>query len=299
VTLGASLWATDSLFRAKVAHSYSVLAIVLMNHLLLLPPALVLGYQSRHELRRIKWPTWLSLAVIGGGGSVAATVAFTLAFVSTNNYSVPVLVQKLQPCFAFVLARILLGEALPRRFWWFASLGILGAYLLAFGASTGSWQQLGQENLSVFGYALVAAAIWGASTVLGRLALRGLSFKALTAARFILGTAAATLALAASPTGLSTLVATLAKLSHADGWAFVGMAYLSGLIPMLIYYRGLATTTASVATLCELSFPLMALSLNWLILGARLDAIQLTGAVLIVVAITSASWRSAATSARA
>ena len=158
VALGAALWATDSLFRSGVAHSYPAIVVVLMNHLLLLPPALFLGMRHWTELKRLRPAQWLSLVVIGGGGSVAATVAFTLAFSRASNYSVPVLMQKLQPCFALGLARLLLRESLPRYFGWLALLGIGGAYLLSFGTK-GDWSSFGQEDLSVVGYSILALSL--------------------------------------------------------------------------------------------------------------------------------------------
>jgi len=288
VALGAALWATDSLFRSSVAHSYPALVVVLMNHLLLLPVALLLGYRHRAELTRLSWAQWLSVTIIGGGGSVAATVAFTLAFSRATNYSVPVLMQKLQPCFALVLARVILKESLPRYFGWLALLGIGGAYLLSFGLR-GSWESLASEDLGVVGYSLLAAATWGACTVFGRLALRGLSFPAVTAARFILGSACAVVALGIFTPDAIKEVAKLGTISAGDARAFAGMAYLSGLLPMLIYYRGLQTTPASVATLCELSFPLVAVILNWIWLGSALNLGQLLGAALVVTAITLVS----------
>lgn len=285
VTLGASLWATDSLFRAPVAKEYAPLFIVFMNHLLLLPPSLWLLGRNWTEVRSLNWRQCLALALIAGGGSVLATVAFTQAFVVAANYSVPVLIQKTQPCFALLLARIILGESLPRRFWQLALLALGGAYLLSFG-TTSPMAIVSGQDLSAMSLALLAAATWGSCTVLGRLVVRELSFSTVTAIRFVLGSVCAAAGLAVSSDwsqlrqGFTTLIP-----SH---WSpFIGMAYVSGLIPMLIYYRGLKTTPASIATLCELSFPVLAVALNWSLLGSALNLSQLLGAGLVVFAITA------------
>ena len=55
------------------------------------------------------------------------------------------------------------------------------------------------------------------------------------------------------------------------------LALLPGLIAMLFYYRGLRTTPAPVATLAELAFPATALIVNYVALGATVDAAQLSG----------------------
>ena len=51
VVLGASLWATDALFRVPVTHRYSPLLIVTINHVFLLVPALFILRNQREALR--------------------------------------------------------------------------------------------------------------------------------------------------------------------------------------------------------------------------------------------------------
>jgi drug/metabolite transporter (DMT)-like permease len=46
---------------------------------------------------------------------------------------------------------------------------------------------------------------------------------------------------------------------------------------MLLYYRGLRTTPAPVATLAELAFPATALIVNYFALGATVSGAQLLG----------------------
>ena len=261
-----------------------------MNHLLLLPPSLWLLWEQRAEVRRLTKGQWLALAIIGGGGSVLATVAFTRAFMVSTNVSVPVLIQKTQPCFALLLARTLLGESLPRSFWLLALVAFVGAYLLSFGTMSPS-AILSAMDLGAIGLAFLAAATWGSCTVIGRLVVKNLSFATVTALRFVLGSIAAACALYLSPEWQQSLNASSENfMLH---WRpFAGMAYLSGFVPMLIYYRGLQTTKASVATLCELSFPLVAVALNWILLGASLSWSQLVGGGLVVLAVTTLAWRS-------
>lgn len=51
---------------------------------------------------------------------------------------------------------------------------------------------------------------------------------------------------------------------------------------LTIYYRGLRTTPASMATLAELAFPLSALTLNYLLFGATVVPTQALGIGLLV-----------------
>ena len=58
---------------------------------------------------------------------------------------------------------------------------------------------------------------------------------------------------------------------------FTLIALFPGLIAMLLYYRGLRTTPAPVATLAELAFPATALIVNYFALGATVSGAQLLG----------------------
>jgi len=70
-------------------------------------------------------------------------------------------------------------------------------------------------------------------------------------------------------------------------WFFVFMtAIVAGFISLLIYYYGLRSTKASVATLCELAFPFAAVIVNWKFLGATLSAMQIVGGAILLFAIT-------------
>jgi len=281
VALGAALWATDSVFRAAVAPRYSALFIVFLNHCLCLLPALPVLVSRRRTLRAFLPRDWLALAFISVLGSVVAMVFFTKAFATASNYSVPVLVQKLQPLFAIALARGLLKERVGRLFPLWAVLACGGAYLVSFGFGN-AFDALQPKEATAVLYALLAAAIWGATTVAGRFLLGGRDFLFVTAARFTFGTVFIFL--------LCWLSGELAPLSSAirdDLGDFLGMAFLSGLLPLLIYYLGLQSTPASLATLCELAFPLAAIVINWIFLQSPLTAGQLAGAAVLFAAITA------------
>ena len=63
------------------------------------------------------------------------------------------------------------------------------------------------------------------------------------------------------------------------------MALVPGILALLAYYKGLGSTTASVATLAELCFPVTAVLLNWIALGTSLYPPQLFGTTLLVAAL--------------
>ena len=75
------------------------------------------------------------------------------------------------------------------------------------------------------------------------------------------------------------------------GWGdapwLIALALVPGLIALLLYYRGLERTTASTATLAELSFPATALILNAIAFGVHLGSLQVLGLVILVGTVTA------------
>ena len=55
-----------------------------------------------------------------------------------------------------------------------------------------------------------------------------------------------------------------ANYSWSDTPLYLAIALIPGLFPMLLYYRGLASTLASLATLAELAFPITGILVNLL-----------------------------------
>jgi drug/metabolite transporter (DMT)-like permease len=60
------------------------------------------------------------------------------------------------------------------------------------------------------------------------------------------------------------------------------MALLSGLFGMWLYYRGLGRIRAQHATLVEMTFPVFAAVINWVVLDMTLTPYQIAGAMLLV-----------------
>lgn len=287
VALGAFLWATDSIFRSDVVKSYSPLFIVFLNHALCLVVALPTLLARPRVFRGISRRDVFALAFIATLGSALAAVMFTRAFATTSNFTTPILIQKLQPLFAITLAHLILKEQLNRRFALWATLATFGAFLVTFGW-TPPWQLIATGEAEPALYALGAAAIWGATTVFGRQLLAERDFVFVTAARFTF--AAVFIAMLVAMTeGFGAMPMALSN----DLGPFLGMAFVSGLAPLALYYLGLKTTPASVATLCELAFPLAAILLNWIVLDSPLGPAQLAGAAILLAAITALTLENA------
>ncbi|MBA9085491.1 drug/metabolite transporter (DMT)-like permease [Fontibacillus solani] len=277
VVLGAALWGVDPLFRLILLKSMTSAQIVLLEHVII---ALCVGptlWKNRRELLGVKWKQIGALLFISWGGSALATILFTSGLANGNANAV-LLLQKLQPLFAIIMARFILKERLPRYFSLLFLIALGGTYLLTFGFNIplGHWSEFVQIGSLL---SLGAAALWGGSTVMGRMMVGQMKYETVTALRFILALpllmaitwnegAAWTLPTEAGPLSLLSI-------------NLLGQALLPGLLSLLVYYKGLTTTKASVATLAELSFPMVGVLLNWIAFQQMVTVAQICGFVLI------------------
>ncbi len=289
VFLAAMLWATDAPFRVFLTQGLSSNFIVLGEHLIDVLFVLPILFYSWRSLRELSLKQWGAVAFIAICGSALASIAFTQAFHYVNP-SVALLLQKLQPLIAISLAALFLKEELSPRFWIFAALALAGAYLISFpGLSPQVYAgETFNPNTTGVVLALVAAAFWAASTVLGRYMLASIDFKLMTALRFSI---AFGFLLALNAWQGSFPAA--GQFSATDALYIAIIAVVSGVVSLFIYYRGLSTTPASVATLAELGYPLAAVFINWLFIpGSALVPMQLVGAVILLGAVWGLSQRS-------
>jgi drug/metabolite transporter (DMT)-like permease len=279
VIVGSALWGTDALFRRPLTGFLSPVTIVLLEHIVLLLvmfPAIV---RNRREFKSLGVRDYSLLLIIALGGSVAATSLFTFA-IKYGNPSVIILLQKTQPLFTVLLARLFLKERPAKWFWpWFAA-AIGGAYLISNPQlDPGSAAHPGHPAILLS--AIGAAALWGSATVCGRHMVSRVTTPFLTGLRFLFALPALLILYWLQPVSGQTLPKTLTSAS-----TVIAMALIAGLAALLLYYQGLRSTSASVASVCELSFPITAVALNWLVLGARLSAVQLCGSAILITSVT-------------
>jgi drug/metabolite transporter (DMT)-like permease len=269
VAVGASMWGTDGALRAPLVARWSPWTIVLYEHLILSAVVILPLWRRRAAIRRIPRRGWIAVVGVSWGGSALATLAFTAAF-QYGNPDVVVLLQKTQPLWALLAAGTLLGER-PR-----ASLAplsisaLLGTYLLSFGWIDPA-HALGGAQGRAAALALTAAALWGGATALGRLSLRHTQPDTLTGLRFVVAVPLL-VAIAASHGALAAPAS-----GQAEWVRLLLLALIPGLLGLLLYYRGLERTPASIATFAELAFPATALVVNYFALGATIDGAQILG----------------------
>ena len=283
IALGAAMWGTDGVLRFPLTQGWQPSTIVLFEHVALTLMVLPILLRSKGALRSIPLRGWLAVAAVAWGGSAIATLLFTAAY-QGGNPDVVILLQKTQPLWAVATAALVLGERPRRLMVPVALVALFGAYLLSFGWSSPAAAFAGAAGRSAL-LALGAAAIWGAATVFGRLGLRHVGATTFTALRF-----AGALPLLAVIAVAQSAVAPPHGATGADWLRIVVLALLTGLVGMWLYYRGLRTTPASLATFAELAYPATALVLNAIFLGQVIDAVQVAGFVVITAAIAALRW---------
>lgn len=300
IGVAAMLWGTDTLFRVPLLAHLDTdpvvrsVQLVFAEHAILAIAVVPIVWAAWREIRRLRRAQWVAIAVIGAGASGLATVFFTLSF-TYGHFIETLLLQKTQPLIAIVLATLWLGERLPPRSYLWVPVAVLGAYLLAIPDPLHperAWQDF---HVAAALTAIGAATLWGAGTVLGRYALAGVRFPTLTALRFI--TALPALGVVLWAMGGA---AAFGRYRAGDLPLYLGVALLPGLVAMLLYYRGLASAPASMATLAELAFPITGVLVNVFLVTPpqTITAWQIAGTAVLWIAIAALDLENARRPAR-
>ena len=150
---------------------------------------------------------------------------------------------------------------------------------MTFGLSLPSINE-SDKTLLAAAFALLAAFSFGSSTVLSKRALRNVSFEMGTYLRFALTTIV--MLIIASVTQSIT---SIGDITTSQLLVFFLIAFTTGGTAIFLYYYGLKRITASVAAICELAFPLVAIILEYLVHGNILGPVQWVGVLILLYSI--------------
>lgn len=285
VIIAAALWGIDGIVLRPALYSLPVPIVVLIESsivALILSPIFMKQYPKLKLLDRKDWLAFLGVALFGGAiGTMAITKA--LFYVNFVNLSIVILIQKLQPVFALTFAAFLLKERLPKIFFLWAALAITGAYFMTFGISLPD-MGTGNKTIIAAGFSLIAAISFSSSTVFSKRALRNVGFEMGTYLRFLLS--AVIMFVIASIMGD---IKSIVNVSASQWLVFLLIAFTTGGAAIFLYYYGLKKITASVATICELAFPLTAVVLEYFLRGNILNPVQWLGVILLIFSIIKVS----------
>ena len=281
VILAASLWAVDGIVLRPSLYNLPVTLVVFIESAvvaLLLTPFMYKYFDDVKKLTLKDWLAYLGVAILGGAiGTMAITKA--LFYVNYVNLSIVILIQKLQPVFAISLAAIFLKENQPREFFIWAALAIIGAYFMTFGLHIPNIFAGDKTTMAAL-FALLAALSFSSSTVLSKRALKNVSFELGTYLRFAITSVIMLIIVVASGT-----LNSVADVSTKQIYIFILIAFTTGGPAIFLYYYGLKRIPASVASICELAFPLTAVILEFTLRDNILSPIQWAGALILLFSI--------------
>ncbi|WP_027129462.1 DMT family transporter [Fusobacterium perfoetens] len=279
VCFAASLWGFDGIVLTPRLHQLSVPFVVFILHFI--PFLFMSCFFGKEEIKNIKkLPKkdifyYFCIGLFGGSlGTISIVKALFL--VNFQHLTVVTLLQKTQPIFALILARIILKEKLSKNFFFLTFLAMIGGYIMTFEFalphSSGSGNILSASLL-----ALLAAFSFGSSTAFGKRILTNSSFRTALYTRFLF-------------TSIITFIITLFKgdlvyftrVTSFQWLIFITIMLTSGSMAIMIYYRGLRYIDASVATICELAFPISSVVFDYIFNGRLLTGQQFIGAVILV-----------------
>jgi drug/metabolite transporter (DMT)-like permease len=300
IIIAALLWAFDGLIRQ---HLYTLppITIIFYEHLigLIILSPFVFKYVLRTKLTKREWWLVVLIAILSG---LLGTLWFTTALGKVHfiTISVVFLLQKLQPIFAISTARIFLKEKLDKRYIKWALLAILSAYFVTFANGVVNFQT-GEGTIIAALYALGAAFAWGSSTTFSKMLLvgkvdpirgregsqrpsasNGVDFKVSTFYRFLftLIFALPFLLLFGRTSAGGLAIPTISQLG-----LLVLIAVSTGMVALLIYYKGLAKTPVHISTILELTFPFVAILLDFVVNHTVLSVSQWFFAIVLVFSI--------------
>jgi len=276
VIFAALLWSLDGLLRQELYH-ISSFVIVALEHSIGALIFLPLLFKSIPKIKKLGQRGWISIFWVSICGGILGTYFYTkaLSFVNYIDLSVVVLIQKLQPLFAISLAGVILKEKLSKRFMFLAIIAMFGGYLVTFGNKPfGNWDD---KSTIASLCALLASFCWGSSTVLGKHALKQLTFEVVTGMRLFITAIIALIIIAYSGSFSDVL-----NLRPENYTTIIIIVFSTGTIALSIYYYGLQNLAASHTTIYELAWPLSAVFIDWTLKGKTLSLVQIVGALILL-----------------
>jgi drug/metabolite transporter (DMT)-like permease len=281
ICFSAMLWGLDGIVLTPQLYNLDLGLVVFILHAL---PFVIMNLFLYREYRLLKDFSrkdliYIFLVALMGGAIGTMAIVRALFLVEFRDLTIVVLLQKLQPVFAIILAAILLREKIKKNFLLWASLAIVAGYFLTFGLQLPDLKT-GSKTPLAAAYSLLAAFSFGSATVLSKGVLHRISFQAATFYRY----------------GFTTLIMLVFVLITgslegftsitSNNWIiFLIITFTTGSGAIFLYYYGLRKVKAMVATMCELCFPLSAIMFDYLFHGKILTPVQWVSAAVMLLAI--------------
>ncbi len=285
ISLASMLWGLDGVVLTPRLSNLNVIFVVFILHAI---PFLFMNlflYPRYKEISKLDKTAILSLIAVSVFGGAVGTIAIVKALfiVNFHQLSVVVLLQKLQPVFAIILAAVFLREKLTKHFLYWGSIAIMAGYFLTFGLNKPNIHA-DANTIKAAMLSILAAFSFGSSTVFSKNILKKVGF--ITATFFRYGTA---FLLLLPVIIISGLFSQITQMTETNWLIILIISATTGSGAIFLYYNGLKYVKASVSTISELFFPISAILFDYIINGNILSPIQWISAAVMIFAIIKAS----------
>lgn len=285
IVIAATMWGIDGILLTPRYFSYGffdVKFIVFASHLV---PTIILSILFFGEYKKIKYfekNDFIYYGLIALFGGTIGTLSIVKALQLSNfSLSLVTVIQKMQPIFAVILAYFLLNEKPKKRFYIIFVITLISLYFLIFGLNNPTL--LPKNNLSAAFYSLLAAVSFGSSTVFGKKIVNKFSFVTTTFYRFLFTTIISGILLVIF--SKSSIESARIYFSNSNIYTLTIIIAVYSLSAILLYYKGMITTKATYATICELAYPLSSVIVEAIVFKRILSSVQLLFAAILVISI--------------
>ncbi len=289
IAIAATLWGFDGIVLTPGLYNLDVKFVVFILHFL---PFMLMSLFLYKRLKYFKFLNTqeklaLFLVALFGGALGTIFIVKALFLVNFKSLSIVVLLQKLQPVFAILLAAIILKEKPKKHFLLWAFIALIAGYFLTFGLTIPHIDK-NKNTIMAAGLAVLAAFSFGSSTVFSKKILNKLDFVTATYFRY----------------GMTTFIMFFIVLLTGHLWDFylvtsknwiyiIIIILTSGLGAIFLYYYGLKKVKAILSTIMELFFPVSAIFFDYVFNNHILSTVQWISAIILIAAIIKINWDNA------
>lgn len=222
---------------------------------------------------RIARTEWLRLLALGLVGHTFYQILFISGIARTTAGN-SALILAMVPLFVAILGAVLRLDVLTPRTWGGIALAFAGLFVLIF---AGGRLRLDARTLAGDGLTLLCSIAWASYTVFSRPFLTRMSPLRLTALTLLLG---------APPLALVSLPQLLAQPWGRVSWpVWAALAYSSIFaiaLGYVVWYRSVQRVGGARTAVYSNLIPVVALGSAWILLGERLNLLQIAGAVVVL-----------------
>jgi drug/metabolite transporter (DMT)-like permease len=302
ILVATLIWASDSLLRVEL-YKIPAIVVVFLEHFFGLITFIFVYKNYLKDLLHLTSNQKLAMLWTGVFAGTLAGLFYTsgLVLVLFASLSVVVLMQHLQPIWGIIAARIVLKEKITPLFIGFATLAVIGAYLITFkniAPNLGTGDKTPLAGL----FGLLAGVFWGVNTAVSKYNLNTISFQSVAVARYLIASVSSSILIIVSIFLNSVFNIKLTGFWGDFGSKFVEVknftqiyslsniqwinlfliVFFVGIVSMSLYYWGLKKVPSKVATISELGWPMWAFLLDILYFKTTFTTSQIFGIVLLV-----------------